>query len=244
MMDRPEWIAAHPETREVYMTLTNNSRRGNNPASSNKVDGTTNAASANPPVDASNPRPDNDYGHIVRWREHHGDVGATTFDWDIFVQCGDKATKKTLPISYNPAGHDGYKGNIVGDDYGAPDGLWFDKDGRLWVQTDQVGNATGDWINIGSNTMMCADPRTGETRRFLTSPRNCEVTGVISTPDGRTMFVGIQHPGEDWRTSFTQNSTWPDSGVNGDTLFSSEGPAKPRSGIVVITKDGGGVIGT
>jgi secreted PhoX family phosphatase len=244
MMDRPEWIAAHPVTREVYMTLTNNSRRGNRPPSSNRVDGTTNAASANPPVDAANPRPDNDYGHIIRWREHQGDVGATTFDWDIFVQCGDKATKKTLGSSYDPTGHDGYKGNIVGDDYGAPDGLWFDKDGRLWIQTDQVGNATGDWINIGSNVMMCADPRTGETRRFLTSPRNCEVTGCISTPDGRTMFVGIQHPGEDWTMSFTQNSTWPDSGVNGQTLHSHKDPAKPRSGIVVITRDGGGVIGT
>jgi secreted PhoX family phosphatase len=244
MMDRPEWIAAHPVTREVYMTLTNNSRRGNRPPSSNNVDGTTNAASANPPVDAANPRPDNDFGHIIRWREHHDDVGATTFDWDIYVQCGDKASTKTLGGSYDPAGHDGYKGNIVGDDYGAPDGLWFDKDGRLWIQTDQVGNATGDWVNIGSNVMMCANPKTGETRRFLTSPRNCEVTGVISTPDGRTMFVGIQHPGEDWRTSFTENSTWPDSGVNGPTRHSRAGARKPRSGIVVITKNDGGVIGT
>jgi secreted PhoX family phosphatase len=246
MMDRPEWIAAHPVTREVYMTLTNNSRRGNTPVSSNKPDGTTNAASANPPVDAANPRPDNDFGHIIRWREHHSDVGATTFDWDIFVNCGDKATKKTLGGSYSTADLSGvgYKGDIVGDDYGAPDGLWFDKDGRLWIQTDQVGNATGDWVNIGSNVMMCADPKTGETRRFLTSPRNCEVTGVISTPDGRTMFVGIQHPGEDWSTSFTQNSTWPDSGSNGPTRHSSAGPFKPRSGIVVITKDDGGVVGT
>jgi len=244
MMDRPEWIAAHPVTREVYMTLTNNSRRGNTPVSSNAADGTSNAASSNPPVDAANPRPDNDYGHIIRWREHHGDVGATTFDWEIFAKCGDKATTKVLGGSYTPDGHDGYRGDIVGDDYGAPDGLWFDKDGRLWIQTDQVGNATGDWANIGGNVMMCANPKSGETRRFLTSPRNCEVTGVISTPDGRTMFVGIQHPGEDWTTSYTNNSTWPDSGVNGPTRHSAGAAVKPRSGIVVITKDDGGVIGT
>jgi len=251
MMDRPEWIAAHPVTREVYMTLTNNSRRGEKAASSNSIDGTTNAASARPSVDAANPRPDNDFGHIIRWREHHGDVGATTFDWDIFVNCGDKLTNKQLDVSdpspvYDPTDLSGvgYKGDINGDDYGAPDGLWFDKDGRLWIQTDQVGNATGDWVNIGSNVMMCANPKTGETRRFLTSPRNCEVTGVISTPDGRTMFVGIQHPGEDWKTSFTDNSTWPDSGVNGRTSHSRAGATKPRSGIVVIIKDDGGVIGT
>jgi hypothetical protein len=246
MMDRPEWIAAHPRTREVYMTLTNNSRRGNSPATSNKVDGTSNAGSSNPPVDAANPRPDNDYGHIIRWREHHGDVAATTFDWDIFAKCGDKlvgSTTKRLSASYAASGHDGYIGDINGDDYGAPDGLWFDAQGRLWIQTDQQGDARGDWVNIGGNAMMCADPRTGETRRFLTSPKNCEVTGVITTPDGRTMFVGIQHPGEDWTNAFTDNSTWPDSGRNGPTTASSAGPAKPRSGIVVITKDDGGIIG-
>jgi hypothetical protein len=249
MMDRPEWAAAHPVTGEVYITLTNNSRRGNTPVSSNKSDGTTTAASANPAVDVANPRPDNDFGHIIRWREKAGRVNATTFEWDIFVQCGDKATTKTLGATYTPGEFGGqtvgYKGNINGDDYGAPDGLWFDRDGRLWIQTDQIGNATGDWVNIGGNVMMCADPSTGLTKRFLTSPKNCEVTGVISTPDGRTMFVGIQHPGEDWTTNFTDNSTWPDSGVNGPTTASDLSKVyKPRSGVVVITKDDGGVIGT
>lgn len=245
MMDRPEWGAVHPVTGEVYMTLTNNSRRGNTPASSNNPDGTTSAASANPPVDAANPRPDNDFGHIIRWREDGSVVTALTFTWDIFAKCGDKSTTKILGASYNPAGHDGYVGNINGDDYGAPDGLWFDKDGRLWIETDQVGDATGDWVNIGGNMMLCADPSTGETRRFLTSPKNCEVTGVTGTPDGKTLFVGIQHPGEDWSTSFTENSTWPDSGVNGPTTQSHRIKVhKPRSGIVVITKDDGGIIGT
>jgi hypothetical protein len=195
-------------------------------------------------VDAANPRPDNDFGHIIRWREQDGKADATVFEWDIFVQCGDKATTKTLGSTYTADGHDGYKGTIKGDDYGAPDGLWFDREGRLWIQTDQVGNATGDWVNIGGNVMMCADPVTGETRRFLTSPRNCEVTGVISTPDGKTFFVGIQHPGEDWVTGYTENSTWPDSGINGPTTRSKAGAVKPRSGIVVVTRDDGGVVGT
>lgn len=244
MMDRPEWGAAHPATGEIYMTLTNNSRRGNTPASSNKVDGTSNAGSSNPPVDAANPRPDNDYGHIIRWRENSADVRASGFTWDIFAQCGDKASAKVLGGSYNPTGADGYKGNINGDDYGAPDGLWFDRDGRLWIQTDQQGDAKGDWVNIGGNVMMCADPATGETKRFLTSPPNCEVTGVVTTPDGRSMFVGIQHPGEDWRTGFTDNSSWPDNGNNGPTTFTGTTVAKPRSSVIVITKDDGGVIGT
>jgi secreted PhoX family phosphatase len=259
MMDRPEWGAAHPVTGEIYMTLTNNSRRGNTPASANKADGTTTAASANPVVDPANPRPDNDYGHIIRWRETGGLVTATTFAWDIFIQCGDSRAAeqvtssgigKRLGSTYTPDGHDGYLGNINGDDFGAPDGLWFDKDGRLWIQTDQVGNATGDWQFIGGNAMLCADPSTGEVKRFLTSPKNCEVTGVVTTPDGRAMFVGIQHPGEDWQNnppplSFTSNSTWPDSGVNGPTTQSRRPEVyKPRSAVVVITKDDGGIIGT
>jgi hypothetical protein len=243
MMDRPEWTAVRPRTLgfeeiEVYCTLTNNSRRGNNPPSSNKPDGTTNAASANPPVDGANPRPDNDYGHIIRWREGGRSVMATTFTWDVFVQCGDKLATKTLGSSYNPAGHDGYKGNIVGDDYGAPDGLWFDDYGRLWVQTDQQGDGGGDWVNIGGNVMVCADPNTGATRRFLTSPTDCEVTGITVTPDHRTMFINIQHPGDSGTPSDpTKTSHWPFS--------QGYGPAgRPRSATVVITKNDGGIIGT
>jgi len=120
----------------------------------------------------------------------------------------------------------------------------LDHDGRLWIQTDQQGDGTGDWVNIGGNMMSVADPSTREVKRFLISPRNCEVTGVVNTPDGKTMFIGIQHPGEDWAPAgFTSKSTWPDSGVNGPT---TQGGVvnKPRSSVVVITKDNGGVIGT
>jgi len=232
MMDRPEWIAAHPVTREVYITLTNNNRRGTNPSSSNTPDGNFSGGSKRPPVDAANPRVNNKYGHILRWREMGSNVASTTFEWDIFVECGDKADA-------NP----NFQGNINGDDFGAPDGLWFDKDGRLWIQTDQQGDATGDWVNIGANSMLCADPSTKEIRRFLTSPRNCEVTGVVTSPDGKTMFVNIQHPGEDWSGSFTQRSTWPDSGVNGPTTLSASPAVKPRAATLVITRDDGGVIG-
>lgn len=173
-----------------------------------------------------------------------GSAAAASFKWDIFVQCGDKNTNKALGDSYTPAGHDHYKGNINGDDYGAPDGLWFDKQGRLWIQTDQAGNASGDWVNIGGNTMMCANPATGETKRFLTSPPYSEVTGITATPDNKTMFVGIQHPGEDWVDDFTDNSAWPDNGHNGPTTFKGSSASKPRSSVIVITKNDRGIIGS
>jgi secreted PhoX family phosphatase len=248
MMDRPEWTAVHPHTGEVYLTLTNNSQRGYTPVSENHIDGTKVAASAKPPVDAANPRPDNDFGHIIRWRETDNTVRATTFVWDIFAQCGDKNSGKTLSETY--LAHEfngqniGYQGNIKGDDIGAPDGLWLDHEGRLWVLTDQAGDAKGDWKNIGTNSMSCVDTLSGEFRRFLTAPPHAEVTGITATPDGKTFFVGIQHPGEDWENTFTENSSWPDNGANGETSMRAIGAIKPRSGIVVITKEDGGVIGT
>ncbi|MDT7834691.1 PhoX family protein [Aquabacterium sp. OR-4] len=253
MMDRPEWTGARPRIKgyseiEVYCTLTNNNRRGSSATpSSNKADGSTTAASARPAVDAANPRADNVHGHIIRWREAGQSVLATRFGWDIFAQAGDINTAK-LP---HASGTNNYTGNIHdapngSADYGAPDGLWFDPFGRLWVQTDQVGDGSGDFVNIGGNMMVCADPATGDTRRFLTGPNKCEVTGITMTPDGKTLFVGVQHPGEDSTAANpTQFSNWPQN----QWTFAADGvtplPAgRPRSAVVVITKDDGGIIGT
>jgi len=256
MMDRPEWTGARPRIGdfreiEVYCTLTNNNRRGTwnatRPATepvANAPDGSTGAGLARPAVDSANPREDNVYGHIIRWREDGRTVTAKTFKWDLFVQAGDTLTTKVAKPTND------YKGNIVDTpngsaDYGAPDGLWFDYFGRLWVQTDQVGDASGDFKNIGRNMMVCADPNTGETRRFLTSPNRCEVTGVTMTPDGRTMFVGVQHPGEDaLAANPTQFSNWPQGQFAGRSDGTPLPAGRPRSSVVVITKDDGGIIGS
>lgn len=214
-MDRPEWIAAHPSTYEVYCALTNNSSRG---------------APGVAGLDSANPRVNNAFGHIVRWREERGDAAALRFEWDIFVLAGDP--------SHTDAGK---RGNVKGDVFGNPDGLWFDDSGLLWIQTDVSprGLNRGDYANFGNNQMLCADPRTGEIRRFLTGPNGCEVTGAIMTPDAKTMFVNMQHPGE---TGGERNdpakpqavSTWPDGPAGG----------RPRSATVVIRKDDDGVIGS
>ncbi|MDB1088460.1 PhoX family phosphatase [Streptomyces sp. ACA25] len=180
---------------------------------------------------AVNPRKPNPYGHIVRWAEKNRDHTATMFTWDIFVLAGDPA----------------YDGQVTLTDssiFGSPDGLWFDADARLWIQTDVSNSsqtlAERGYDNIGNNAMLAADPRTGEIRRFLTGPRGSEITGVITTPDQRTMFVNVQHPGESsaaWGTPSPQNpravSNWPD--------FDPEG--RPRSATLVIRRTDGGVIG-
>ena len=213
-MDRPEWITIDPANGEVYCTLTNNTRRG---------------ASGQPAVDGANPRANNSMGHIIRWKER-GDFDADTFTWTHFVMAGDPANTRAEA-----------RGDVKGDAYGSPDGLWFDSRGLLWIQTD--AHATnmyqGDYAGVGSNMMLAADPKTGETRRFLVGPVNCEITGVDCTPDMRTMFVNVQHPGESPSDRSdpadpTKFSTWP-SGVKGQ---------RPRSATVVIRKNDGGIIGT
>jgi secreted PhoX family phosphatase len=243
MMDRPEWVAANPKKAgEVFVTLTNNNRRGG--TVSNNADGSTTAGSARPPVDEANPRANNVWGHIVRWNEAGGDGTALAFDWDIFVLAGQPGITDTRKPS----------GNITLNNlFNSPDGLAFDSFGRMWIQTDGNFSNTGDFAGNGNNQMLVADPQTKEIRRFLVGPSGCEITGITWTPDRKTMFVNVQHPGEvgshpnapaaylalpsDERDNWlarnpTAFSQWPTAGV------------RPRSATVVVRRTDGGVIGT
>jgi secreted PhoX family phosphatase len=212
-MDRPEWIDIDRQGW-VYCTLTNNSNRG---------------GPNMPGTDPANPRANNTMGHIIRWKEA-GDHDGLAFEWNHFVLAGDPKLERADA-----------KGNIGGDAFACPDGLWTDARGVLWIQTDMSTSAMGrgDLVNLGNNAMLAADPRTGEIRRFLVGPVGCEVTGATATPDGRTMFINIQHPGESpSERSDPDNprrfSNWPDQRPDG----------RPRSATVVIRKNDGGVIGT
>ena len=214
-MDRPEWTAVNPRDKSVYCTLTNNSARG---------------AKDQPATDAANPRANNTFGHIIRWHERDSDAAALAFKWDIFVLAGDP-----LLADANK------QGNIKGDVFGSPDGLWFDPAGRLWIQTDVSTSVLnrGDYAGVGNNQMLCADPATGRIRRFLTGPKGCEITGITMTPDGASMFINIQHPGEtaSERSDPAQPlavSSWPDG----------EAAGRPRSSTIVIRRDDGGIVGT
>lgn len=201
-MDRPEWVSVHPNTGEVYATLTNNDKRSE--------------------TDGANPRRENIYGQIVRWRESDGDATATAFEWDLFVLAGN-------PIRHTDRSDlRSGSANITPDNtFNSPDGLAFDTAGRLWIQTDGKYSNTDDYEGQGNNQMLCADPVSKEIRRFLTGPKECEVTGITFTPDSRTMFINIQHPGEEG------DSHWPDGGT-----------ALPRSATLIITKNDGGTIGS
>lgn len=210
-MDRPEWLAINQHSGEVYCTLTNNSARG---------------TPGRPGPDAANPRASNKMGHIIRWKDD-GDFDGLGMRWDHLVLAGDPANEKAEE-----------RGNIKGDLFACPDGLMLDARGVLWIQTDASATEMnkGAFKNIGNNQMLACDPVSGEIRRFLTGPVNCEITGSTMTPDGKTLFINVQHPGETPAevsdpAKPTRYSTWPLGG-------------RPRSATVVIRRRDGGLIGT
>lgn len=256
-MDRPEWTATNVVTGEVYITLTNNN------ATLRPLNGT----------DAANPRHYNDprgatnnfgnpNGHILRLRETGDSTEATTFTWDIYLfGAGSDLSATNINLSNLDATND----------FSSPDGLWFSRptnpggqiNNLLWIQTDD-----GAFTDVTNNQMLLALPGTtgdgasrtitntgsgGATaqqgtivgrapgtalKRFMVGPVECEITGVDTTPDGRTAFIGIQHPGEDG-TPTAPTSSWPATQATG----TAPAGTRPRSAVVVVTKNDGGVVG-
>ncbi|MBA4048653.1 MAG: phosphatase [Sphingomonas sp.] len=248
-MDRPEWTAVNPVTGEMYLTLTNNaSRRPTN----------TDAANPRAYVDPPSTAVGNRNGHILRLRETGDTTEATTFVWDIYVFASGSDLD---PVNINLSGLD------TTNDFSSPDGLWFGRPSNamgqinpfLWIQTDD-----GAFRDVTNNQMLLAIPGTvndgavrtisnapGTTqstrvgrapgtqlRRFLVGPVDCEITGIDSTPDGRTLFVNIQHPGENGTvTSLT--SSWPATQATG----TAPAGTRPRSATIVITRNDNGIVG-
>ena len=248
-MDRPEWAAVNPLNGEIYVTLTNNNNTVRTLAS----------------TDAANPRFYNDpkgaagtaqrgnpNGHIIRMAENNSDVAALAFRWDIFL-FGARSTADAANINVS--------GLTANNDFSSPDGCWFSKSGLLWIETDdgaytdvtncmllaavpgKVGDGAKKTIsNVDGATTKTVDTyvgaQLGETnlRRFLVGPKECEITGLAETPDGKTLFVNIQHPGEETAPNFANpasfGSHWPDGGN-----------ARPRSATIAITRNDGGEIG-
>jgi secreted PhoX family phosphatase len=256
-MDRPEWTAVNPVTGEVYLTLTNNN------ATLRPLNDTN---AANPrhynDVKAGANQFGNPNGHIIRLRENGDTTEALAFTWDIYLfGAGSDLDPANINLS----------GLTADNDFSSPDGLWFGRPQNasglvkplLWIQTDDgaytdVTNcmmlaampggvndgATKTITNTGSGGATATQatrvgaPATASTlRRFLVGPVQSEITGVDSTPDGRTLFVGIQHPGEEG-TPAAPSSHWPDSQATG----TAGATVRPRSAVVIITKNDGGIV--
>lgn len=257
-MDRPEWTAVNPVTGEVYLTLTNNN------ASLRPLNGTdaANPRHYNDPYGtAGSAQYGNPNGHIVRLREDGDTTEALSFKWDIYL-FGAGADLDPANINLSGLTADNDFSSPDGLWFGRPQNASGLVKPVLWIQTDDgaytdvtncmmlaaipgtVQDGTTKTItNTGSGgatatqaTRIGAAATAATLKRFLVGPVECEITGVDSTPDGRTLFVGIQHPGEGGTPS-APTSHWPasQSGTAGATV-------RPRSAIAIITKNDGGVV--
>ena len=259
-MDRPEWCSVNPKNGEVYYTLTNNSNRTVNPTGSSQV-----------VPDSANPRAYTDMkgtiaqngnpnGHIVRLKEAAGGAQATSFTWDVYL-FGAEASADAGKVNLS---------NLTADqDFSSPDGLAFSPyTGICWIQTDdgaytdvtncmmlaaipgQVGDGGKVTLNYtqASGAALAVDTFVGKKaapdtlKRFLVGPVGSEITGIAETPDGKTMFVNIQHPGENTAQANLADpskytSQWPSNAGYG-------AGKRPRSATIVITKNDGGRIGS
>ncbi|MET3375435.1 secreted PhoX family phosphatase [Variovorax boronicumulans] len=259
-MDRPEWGAVNPANGEIYQTLTNNSNRRIDPSGSSQL-----------VPDAANPRvytdmkgataqQGNPNGHLLRMKEGSAGGAATTFTWDIYLLGAEAGADQSL-VNIS---------NLTADqDFSSPDGLVFSPStGICWIQTDdgaytdvtncmmlaglpgKVGDggaktlsytkADSSKLDVLTQVGKAATPDT--LKRFLVGPSACELTGFCETPDGKAIFVNIQHPGENTKQADLADpskytSRWPSNAGYG-------AGSRPRSATIVITKDDGGRIGT
>ncbi len=262
-MDRPEWCAVNPISGEVYYTLTNNSNRKVSPTGSQQSVDAVNPRSYLDADTASSTSPGNINGHIVRMREANDEGAATSFTWDVYL-FGAQANASQSMVNLSALSND--------QDFSSPDGLWFSpKTGFAFIQTDdgaytdvtncmmligragKVGDGTtptlsytkADGSKLDITARVGAKPTAETLRRFLVGPVDCEITGCTETPDGKTIFVNIQHPGEaiakaDIGAPAKFISHWP-----GNAGYGAGGAlARPRSATIVITKNDGGLIGS
>jgi secreted PhoX family phosphatase len=205
-MDRPEDIEAHPKSGNVYVVMTNNTRR------------------TPEQVDKANPRPDNTHGHIIEMVEDGGEHTATTFHWELLIACGNPN---------NPSDQAFYQGHQDTSWMSCPDNIAFDDAGHLWVATD--GQPSTIKKNDAVYVVEVEGPQRGLAKMFLSGVPGGEICGPAFTPDNRTFFVAIQHPGEGKGATFANPlSRFPD--------YTPDMP--PRPSVVAVYHPEGGKIGS
>lgn len=235
-MDRPEdveavldgnWVGQGP----VLINCTNNRVRAEAlPANPRRAD----------PADPTKTQA-NLTGHMLRLDEAGGDCGALRFAWDIFLLAGDPDAE-TVTTRDGRQGAVSAMGSFTGDRFAAPDNLCFDRSGNVFIATDNSDAIFADCNDaVLVTSVLGAGPRT--VKRFLVGPVGGEICGPTLAPDERAFFVAIQHPGEgDVAGRDFRDARW--KGSAPFSHFPDGGDSWPRAGVVCITREDGGRIGS
>jgi len=153
----------------------------------------------------ANTRGDNRWGHIIELVEQEGDHTGRRFRWEVLLEGGRERG------------------------FGSPDNLGFDARGNLWIVTDGEQPQGG---NNGCHAFDLANGRRGTPRQFMSGPVGAEIAGCEFTPDNRTLFLSVQHPGETG-TLDKPTSHWPDGGK-----------LPPRAAVIAVRREDGGIVGS
>lgn len=252
-MDRPEWGGVNPTNGDVYITLTNNVSGSSGRGSKTPLD------AANPRYYAEqkgeNTSRGNVNGHIIRWRETGSNPTAMTFNWDVYLFGAQADADPNVNLSGLTDENDFSSPDGIWFSTATPGLLWIQTDdgyytdatncmmlaalpgavgdGGAKMVTSQAVPVNGD-ADQTVRTYMGQPASPATVSRFLVGPRDCEITGITESPDGKAIFINVQHPGENSESpadpsQFT--SHWPDGGT-----------ARPRSATVMITRNDGGKI--
>ena len=205
-MDRAEDVEPSLFTGKVYVACTNNSNRG---------------VGSNEGANEVNPRNQNRDGHIVEITET-GDQTSTSFTWNLLMVCGDPAQGDVTYFS-------GFPVDKVSP-ISCPDNLAFDSVGNLWISTDGAPSGIGRADGLFKVTLEGAER--GKVEQFLAVPRDAETCGPIIHDEERTVFVAVQHPGEDG-TFEQQVSFFPDYVAEGTTPAPGQARA-PRPSVIQV----------
>lgn len=146
----------------------------------------------------------NYHGSILRVLERGDDPSAVDFSASQFL-AGGSATGLTCP-----------------------DNLTFDSSGHLWITNDVAGNdmKSPQYRDFGNNGLFFVPMHGSDAGRVFqvaAAPNGAELTGPKFSPDGRTLFLSVQHPGEDTKAPNEWSSHWPHGGTS-----------KPKPAVVAI----------
>ena len=203
-LDRPEDVETNPLTGRVYVMLTNNTNRSETE------------------LEPACPRPSNRHGHILELIPPRTsgvvDHGALWGHWELFLKGGNPSLAEDDAYYHSAVTEHGW--------LSCPDNCTFDNQGRLWIATDGFPGTSGKQVSDAIFACDTIGPGRALTRCFFQGPRGAEICGPAFTPDNKTLFVAIQHPGDESGSTFANPSTrWPD--------FDKKLP--PRPSVIAIT---------